>query len=386
MIRRSTFIELFRQTFRFDKSLKIYKNGDDNNYPELIEETIEDSVTASRCAGTVADFITGKGFGDDLNNKLVHKEKHTTLFQFLQEIAESLARHKGVFIHVNYDANYDIKDMDVLPFIDCRIGKKDDNDYNGKILLCKDWQNSKKARKAKAINVFNPDKDIVKYQVEKTGGIKKYNGQILYFKKGKYTYPLSPLHPAIKDAQSEAQAAIFKHVSLTQGFFGKTLVVTKPLVDDILKDSDPDEFRAQETERDKFKKTIEKFIGTKNSGGVLHVEMEFESDKIEDEFLIKNIESNINDKLFAHTEDSVAANICATMKVPQILVRQKDGNMFSASGEVIRQAKIFVQEQTEKDRINTEQIINKLMMRFQDAAKELSIIPLIDTNEPNNEE
>lgn len=376
---KSTFIKIFQKTFGFDKSLKIFKNGVDNNYAELVEDAIDNSVTASRCVETISDFIVGKGFGEDLNKIIVHKEKETTLLQFLQDIANSIAKHKGVYIHCNYDGNYDIKDMDVLPFIDARVGKADDNDYSGKINLCKDWADKKLSKNSKEIDVYNSNKKVIEKQVEKAKDLKKYNGQVFFFKFGKFTYPLSPIHPAINDALSESQASLFKFNSLTKGFFGKTLVVTKPLVDDTLKDSDPDEYRSQESERDSFKKTIKSFIGADNAEGVLHVEMEFESDKIEDEFYIKQVDSNINDKLFAHTETSVANNICTVYKVPPILIRQKDGSMFAASGEMLYQSKLFVQEQTTNYRMNAEQIVNKLMSRFQDPKKDLKIIPLIKT-------
>lgn len=387
MIKTSSIIQLVRSFYTFDKGLKVIKNGADNHYPEEIESLFEGSVTALRCAEVIADFITGKGFGDDLNKVVVHKAKGTTLFQLLDDISSSYSKHKGVAIHVNYDANHDIKDLDVLPFMDCRIGKKDDDDYNGKILLCKDWQNTKLARKAKAIDVYNPDKKIIAYQIENAGGIKHYKGQILFFKKGSFIYPVSPLHPVRLDAESEKEVALFKNGSLKKGFFGKMLAVTKPMIDDTLREVDYDSYKEQETEREKFRKTLQDFIGAENTGGVLHVEMEFESDKIEDEFLLKQIDSNINDKLFAHTEDSVANNICAALKVPQVLVRQKDNNMFSASGEVLLQAKLFVQEQTEKDRINIENLISDLMSRFQNPLSDLNIIPLIRAeNETDNQD
>lgn len=384
---KSTFIKIFQKTFGFDKGLKIFKNGVDNNYAELVEDAIDNSVTASRCVETISDFITGKGFGDELNKIIVHKEKGTTLLQFLQDIGESIAKHKGVYVHCNFNGAYQIKDMDVLPFIDGRVGKADDNDYSGKIHLCKDWLDTKMAKKNKPIDVFNPDQKVIQSQIDKAKGINNYLGQIFFFKYGKFTYPLSPIHAVIRDAQSEAQASLFKNISLTKGFFGKTLIITKPLVDDTTKESDPDEYRNQETERETFKKTINSFMGAENTGGALHIEMEFESDKIEDEFFIKQIDSNINDKLFEHTENSVANNICAALKVPPILIRQKDGTMFASSGEMLVQAKQFVQEQTTNDRMNVEQIINKLMAKFHEPKTDLKIIPLIQTqNNVDNQE
>lgn len=377
---KSTFIKLFGKLIKYDRNLKIFKNGVDNNYAELVEDAIDNSVTATRCAELVADCISGQGFGDELNNLIVHEEKETTLLQFAQDIAESFSRQKGVYIHCNFDGNFKIKDMDVQSFVDCRVGKKDDDSHNGKILVCSDWTDKNVSKKAREVDVYNYKENVIKSQVNKAGSIDKYNGQMFYFKFGKYIYPLSPIHPALNDAESEAEASVYKHTSLKKGFFGKTLVVTKPLVDDMLEDSDPDTYNQQMSERDQFKKTIKQFMGASNADGVLHIEMEFESDDLEKEFVVKQIESNIDDKLFAHTEDSVANNICVAFRVPQILVRPKDSSLFASSGELITQAKIFLQEQTVNERMILEQIVNKLMANFKEPKKDLKIKPLIDVD------
>ena len=63
----STFIELFNKLPKFNKTLAIYNNGIDNDYPELVESVIENSVTASRCKNLMSSYLSGKGFGDELN-------------------------------------------------------------------------------------------------------------------------------------------------------------------------------------------------------------------------------------------------------------------------------------------------------------------------------
>lgn len=383
----AAFLEIFKNKgAKYDKTLKIHKNGVDNNYPDLVEALIENSVTATLSANLMASYISGKGFGDDANTIIVHKEKGTTLFQFAQDIAESIANHKGVFIHVNYNGEFEHKDFDVLPFSDCRLGKKDDNSYNGKILVCENWTDLKLAKKAKVVDVYNPNPKVIKSQIKKAHSIEKYNGQILYFKYGKKTYPLSPIHPCLEDADSEKQASKYKNTSLRKGFFGKTLVVTKPLVDGNLKESAPEEFRDQENARDSFRNTIKKFIGAENADGVLHLEMEFDGDKIEKEILFKNIESNIDDKIFAHTEASVSDNIRMCFNnVPAALIRSKDGALFGQSGEAIEQMKIFYQDQTNDERMKVEEIVNRLMAKFHEPKENLKLQPLIEVKVPSEE-
>lgn len=376
----AAFLEIFKNKgAKYDKTLKIHRNGVDNNYPDLVEALIENSVTATLSANVMASYISGKGFGNDLNKIIINKDKGTTLLQFAQDIADSLANHRGVFIHVNYDANYDHKDFDVLPFSDCRIGKKDDNSYNGKILVCENWTDTKLAKKARAVDVYNPTQSVIKTQIKKAHSLEKYNGQIFYFKYGKKTYPLSPIHPCLEDADSEKQASVFKNRSLRKGWFGKVAIITKPLVDGSLEGVDDKEYQVQITARDHFRNTIKKFIGVENVDGALHVEMEFEGDDLEKEFLIKNIDSNINDKLFAHTENSVRDNIMMCFNnVPAALVRSKDGTLFGQSGNAIKEMKIFYQDQTFDERMKVQEIVNKLMAKFQEPVENLEIVPLIE--------
>ena len=372
---RSTFIQIFNKLARYDKSNKIYLNGVDNSYPDFVESIISESVTASRCAKLMSDYISGKGFGDEANKIIVNKDKELSLLRFTQDISESISEHNGVFIHVNYNGEFDIKSMDLIPFPDCRVGKKDGNDYSGKIVVCKDWGDSLQVKKAIEIDVYNSEKKVVEKQIEAAKGIGKYNGQILYFKFGKYTYPLSPIHPCLKDAESETQASVYKNVSLRKGFFGKTLVVTKPLVSA----SETDEnYKEQQTQRENFKTTLKDFIGAENADGVLHMEMEFDAEKIEDVLFFKNIESNIDDKLFAHTENSVSDNIRMCFNnVPAALIRSQDGKLFGSSGEAINAMKEFYQEQTNDERMMVEEIVNKLMKSFTEKRENLKLIPLI---------
>lgn len=379
----SALLELFSKTSKFEKRKGIYNNGIDNNYPEIVVSRIENSVTATRCKNTMATFISGKGFGDDLNKIVVNKFKGITLLQFTQDIADSIAEHNGVYIHINYNAEYEHSSFEVLPFTDCRVGKKDDNDHNAKIHVCKDWGNDLKAKKARKVDVYNPDKKVIESQVKESVSIKTYNGQILFFKFGKYTYPLAPIHPCLDDADSEKQASTYKNTSLRKGFFGKTLVVTPPLVEPSLDpDSDNEieqrDYNRQKSERETFRKTIQEFVGADNADGVMHMEMELASEKMEDTIMFKNIESNIDDKLFAHTESTVSENICMAYGIPPMLIRNNDTALFSASGEAYIQMKKFYQNQTNDERMAVEQIINKLMKNFSTPQTDLKIIPIVE--------
>ena len=170
---------------------------------------------------------------------------------------------------------------------------------------------------------------------------------------------------------------------MRKGFFGKTLVVTKPLVEKKYNKNSPEEVlahRDEVKEGSDFRKVLQQFIGAENVDGVLHLELEFEG-KLEDEILFKNIESNINDKLFAFTENSVRNNIRIAFKnIPALLIEAQEGKMFGTSGDAINSMKLFYQEQTHKERMKLEQLINYLMEHFKNPVKDLKIKPLVEVN------
>lgn len=371
----SAFLEIFKKA-PVDKRAGIHYNGADNLYPQTIENLINDSVTALRCSELMASYIIGKGFVND-NDLIVNEEKQTTLYQFGTDIAKSITDHNGVFIHINYNAELKHKSYDVLPFADCRLSKQDSNKYSGKIVICDDWKDGKAVKNAIKIDTYNPNKEVIRKQIETVKGIEHYKGQVYYYNGGKYIYPLAPLHPASNDASSERQASIYKEISLRKGFFGKTIVVTKPLIDGTLEKGDA-EYTKQENAQSAFRSTLQKFIGAENSDGILHMELEFTSDKLEDEIMFKNIESNINDKLFAFTETSVRNNIRMCFNnVPSVLIENPDKSMFGQSGDGLLQAKLFYNDQTLNERFTTAQICNKLFKNFKEPREGLKIVPLV---------
>lgn len=377
------FISIFQKIVAYDKKLGIHNNGVDNNYPDFVEYVISESVTTRTCSNLMTSYLVGQGFGNNLNDLIINEHLNTTLLQFSQRLSKSIADHTGVFIHVNYDENYEPVDPSILPFGNCRVGKKDAKKYNSKIIVCENWGDKKATAQKEIIDVWNPNKKIVKAQIKKAGGFEKYKGQVLYYKETQYIYPLSRLHPCIKDAEAETASSIFKYTSLKKGFFGKTLVVTKPMVDHDLKLTRDNEERAkyedQISERKKFRETMGSFMGVDNLDGVLHLEAEFESDNIDKEILFKNIDSNIDDKIFAHTEASVKDNIRTCYNnVPPSLIMSQDGKLFGSSGEAIREMKLFYQDQTKWERLTVQSIIRKIFKSDDRIPDDIAIIPLIE--------
>ena len=391
--------ELAKRLIKYDKQLGVYHNGIDNNYPERVERIINNSATAKPAAKLFRKYIVGKGFGDILNNFIVNNTKEITLRKFLTKLAHSYSYQNGVFIHVNYNLNFKIISIDVLPFSHCRIGKKDDLKYNGKIILYDNWDETNgkiDIKKFEVIDVYNSSKDVIKAQIEKAGDIKKYKGQIFFFNPDETIYPLAHIDNVIDDADSEKMSSVFKNTSLRKGFFGKKIVVTPPMLgedlrhpDNLLTDDQLLEKRYVETERTNFRNSMQSFIGADNADGMLHLEMEFEGDDIEKTIKFIDVNTNINDKLFEYTEKSTANNIRKSFgNIPSILIENNESSVFGQSGEMLKKAKEFYQDQTEEDRDTIEtDILNILLSNFEGFTVPtggLKIIPLINVETSTN--
>lgn len=379
---KTSFFEIIRRLIPYDKKLEFYKNGVDNLYTERMESYKNNSVTASMASNIMTQYLVGKGFAG-FNNVNLGGEN---LIDITNDIAESIVNNRGVYVHVNYDANLDISDFKVIPFSYCRLGEKDSKDYNGKILVYKDWSGKVEEENISIIDVYNDNKQVIAKQIENAGGIENYKGQILFFNMDrKYFYPLSRINSVYNDCDSEAQASIYKNELLRRGFFGKTLIVTRPLVDEEFYDDKTKEgierLYEAESERDEFKDTIKKFIGAEGAGGALHLELDYAGEKLEDGIMFKNIESNIDDKLFEFTENSVVNNILmAYNNLPKALVKSPDSALLGNSGEALIVAKETYQENTTTEREILEKLINKLISKMNNDQlnnADLKITPLI---------
>lgn len=382
---RTLLIEVWKRLIPWNKWADVYANDTDNAYPERMDRLINNSVTAKAAAGVMMQNLVGKGYGDH-DNLIINKTKNLKLIDFATDVADDLVKQRGVFIHVNWNALYKIVDFSVIPYEWCRAGKTDSNDYAGKIAVCKEWHQPKR-HEIRLIDVFNPRKKVIDAQVEKAGGWEHYKGQMLFINMdSRLIYPLSRIDSVANDCDSEAQASTYKNKLLRKGFFGNTLVVTRPLG----ADAPPGSKLAIDTdnERESFRQAIKDSLGADNTGGVLCLEMDFAGEKLEDAILIKQIESKIDDKLFNYTESSVRDNILmAFNNLPVGLIKTSDTSMFGNSGESIREMKQMYWENTGRERNLLTSTINYLLKLSQDHASLIvEPIKLIENAAINNPE
>jgi hypothetical protein len=335
----------------------------DNAYPSRIERLINNSVTAKAAAGMYRRFLCGSGFEDvALNTINVGKEnyKDITALDLLHKVARSLSYFNGVYLRTQW-TGYNVSGVRVEPFRYCRLGEMDSTDYSGKVVVYNNWDKwrNNKLEKSKYIkvDVWNPDPEVIAKQVK--GNWSGWHGQMFYsFLDDEYIYPLSPIDPVKWDADTESQIGIFKNGELRRGFFLKYIMHhTK--------------FNTNE-EADDFVAKMKKFTGGDHDSSMIVLEGTFSPDgKIIDgeNVKVEKIEQNINDKLFEGYESSTQNAIRkAYNAIPQILIEYEDSKLGTTSGEALRQASEFYNQQTVEARMKIEQIFQEVFSKHENPA------------------
>jgi hypothetical protein len=373
--------DLYKKIVNWDKKLEIYTNGADNAYPERMERLRNNSITATMSSNVMTQYLLGKGFGD-LDNKIIGGSK---LIDLADDIARDLSDNRGYFIQVNYNALFEISDFKVLPFNQCRIGEKDSHEYNGKILVYDDWCSEKiDKKKVQVINVYNPDKEVVEYQIKKAGGIENYKGQILYYNMdNQYYYPLARIDPVNHDCNSEYNASIYKDNILENGFIQSTFFITRPLVDDGFI-ADPTDIvgvqtRArQNSERENFRRAGQKMLGAKGIGGFMHLEVDFSGEDLSKAIEIKTVKSDVDPALFQFVEESATKKILMAYNNIPIGLVVSDSSMFGDSGKSLQVMKETYWENTSKERNLLETVVNDLLKQIEgEVFVYVPILPLL---------
>lgn len=368
-----------RLSIKYNKVDGIYNWGIDNAYPSLVKSLTNSSVTAKQCVDLNAKYIFGKGFEFASENAPVINKKGLNINQLFRIVSREFSEQNNFFLHINYNALFEVTSVDLISSEDVRIGDKDSTGYNGKFIVYNNWDKSKgkkiEKKDFKIIDRFNPNPAIIEKQVESAGGWSKYKGQILHINSDfSSTYSLSDIDSVLYDADSEYQASVFKNSGLRKGFFGAKLFVTKPFQDDY--------------ERNDFVNTINDLKGSDNSSGVLLLEANLESDNLAEHILIQNIDSNIDDKKFESTEQSTARNIRKAYGIPSILIDNSDNSIFGNSGELLVQAKLMHWENKQEERSIISDAFKAVFSKFHEPINpnnNWNIIPLVEPKKTTNE-
>ena len=290
-------------------SLGIQTYGEDNLYPQVLNNIIAASSTGSGCVERLANFIEGNGLRNLDLSELVINRKGDTMDDLHTLICSDVAKFNGFAIHVNYNIFGQIVELQYVPFENCRLVEEDDNGYVSHIVLHPDWtgartRNGKLLRVDKRncdyINVFNPNRKVVLAQIDAVGGIEYYNGQLLWVSMaGKNTYPTGKGDAVATEMSTDEGLSNVKYRNVRNNFLPAAMIITK-------RGSNLENYSDRPSmQGDDFSDTLVQLQGDTNAGKLMEITLENDEEKPE----VLHLNAQNYDKEFTVTDSSVIERI-----------------------------------------------------------------------------
>lgn len=303
----------------------------DNYYPQRVSNIISNSGTATSCINIFAKFLIGDGFTDKQFWKAKVNEKGLTVDQLYRAICYDFAKFKGFAIHVGYNALLEKSEFNYIPFEKVRLGESDDKEYSGKVVVYDSWGGRRiDKKKIQTFNIYNPQKDIVKYQIEKAGVIENYKGQIFYFGGA---YQKASLDSVLEDVQTDYEIKQFRLNTVVSGFLGSHMFEIP--------------YPQEDEDAEALNETIKSLCGSQGAGKSIVVE----NPALKEGYGIKitKFENQNYDRQYESTVRTVKDSIIECLGIPPILLGVAVAGKLGTSGEV-RDAFAFYNNYTLSDR------------------------------------
>lgn len=266
----------------YDVMLNIQRYGQNNLYPQEISKLVAASGTGGTCLERYATFIEGNGFDYKPFAEFVCNRNGETADDILHLVSRDLAEYGGFAIHVNYDALCRIASIHHVPFECCRLSEENEDGSVTHIVFHPDWR-GRKTRKGKVINVipkntiryfqFNPNREVVLSQIDASGGIERYLGQVMWVSAaGKNRYP-KPIYDKVVSALSTDEGLDnVKYRNVRNNFLPSGMLIRR-LGASLTIDDNGNKLTADDItqKQEDNQATLETFMGDENTGSMLEV-------------------------------------------------------------------------------------------------------------------
>ena len=358
-------------------TLGIKSYGANNLYPQQAKAILDASSTGAQCADRYARFIEGEGLDNIIIYDLVVNHYGETTDDILTAIAQDLADYGGFALHVNYDLNCKICEVQQVPFENCRLQEDDDSGYIAHIVTHPDWQ-CRKTRNGRVLKVskdtivtydrFNPDPAIVRAQIAASGGIDYYKGQIMWVSTaGRDRYPLPKYDRVLTDLSTDEGLSNIKFRNARCNFLSSAFVISKKS-----QSMNEQDKQRQAIEARGFAEDLAQFQGDETSNVLISLTIENEEEKPEImEFPTKNF-----DKDFEVTDNSVVERIYSAFEQePFLCIRN---GKLGFSGTTIHDCYTYYSSLVSKEQRMIERAFGKIFEHWFEplASYDTSIKPL----------
>ncbi|WP_129714669.1 hypothetical protein [Pedobacter sp. SYP-B3415] len=335
----------------------------DNAYPTRIREMVSASGTATRCVERYARFIEGQGFINTTFFKArINSGRKLTTDKLLRKWANDLGMLRGFAAHVNYNGLYQVTEVNIISFEDCRLASAENKEHKNQIAVYDDWGKRKRKQIKKEdilwYDRFTSDPAEIEAQILAAGGIENWKGQIFWYSADGDEYPLASCDPVLEDVDTDAQIKVFRNNSVRSGFLDHVLFIGKGKSE-------------SEAELQATKDDLKKFQGANNSTQIMYVEVEDDKEIPE----LKAFPSTDADKKFEVTVRTAKDSIIECFGIPPVLLNGLIPGKLGTATE-IADAVNFYNQQTSRERIVFEETATLLFGNFAadiNVAKDFSI-------------
>lgn len=334
-IQRTLFVERLYVDIYYPSD-RIIPYDYDNLYPNKVQSIAMRSGTSKSAIGKKAEFISGDGFQQ--MGQVVNRSGQT-LWDILRFISWQYSLFGGWCLHFNYNILGQIIEINPMSFEFVRWAKDLKH-----FISSPDWTRKYISRHETEYYQFNLSK--IQEEIELSGGIENYNGQLYYFipdRKDWYTLP--EWDSVLDDAQFEAESKLYS-LSSIQNDYSLSGILHYP------------KNLANEKEVDEVKESLNDDTGSANAGGV-RVIGAMPTENLNNWKWFSAISRNNIDGLHKNQIETAKFNIYAAFKQPPILTGVATSGMFNQ--ESFADAFHYYNSATETDRKDVERELNKIL-------------------------
>lgn len=370
-------------------TLNIQSYGRDNLYPQRMYDLIQNSPTGGTCCDRYQTFIEGNGLNNSDFADYVCNRAGETVDDIYRLIAQDMAYFHGFALHVNYNMACEIVELQHIPFQNCRLEEEEENGQVTYVNIHPDWTGHKTRKgnkilvdknNIKKVYMFNPIKEVILSQIEKSGGIDKYKGQVFWFSMdGKYEYPKPIYDKVVTNLSTDEGLDNVKYRNTRNNFLLAGMFIHKK-GQNLGIDEDGNEINKSDDDQD-FSKNFDAFQGDVNCCSIMDVTVN--SDEDEPKFV--PFEGANFDGKFSATENSVTERIYSAFgQEPWYCIRV---GKLGFSGKVLAEAYEYYNSYVSKERRAISRALKKIFDKWHEVANisnDYEVQPLVYVNNKDN--
>lgn len=256
-----------RVSVRRNRLKNIIDWGENNDYPQSVNDIVSASYTGVTCLDVYRKFILGRGFADKDIYQLIVNDDGETADGLLEQITNDLAAFGGFAVHFNFNLLGQIVSIRYIPMQNVRKCI-DDDEYIGKVALHPDWGSRGYKRfnevPIEYIDLFTPSYTDFLERVNKAGGIYNYKGQVYIYSNKKNNYPLPIYESVLTDMSTQEAISNITYRNAKRGFLPAGCFAE---INEYYDDSNEQDREAF----DKVGDVLRGLQGDKNASSIMHV-------------------------------------------------------------------------------------------------------------------